>query len=267
MSVKLIASDLDATFLRDDKTFNEALFREVLDKLHAQDIQFVVATGNHVQKVHDYFKHFAGQYQLIANNGAEVIINGELAHVWDVPHSALATVAQLTDKYTNQLELGVAFVAADKSFMIIKRPNEKYLKLAHAYFENLQIIDDVSDINEPILKISLILPHAANEFMQDVKTVLGNKVHVTTSGYGAIDIVNPEVNKATALSFMADKLHIAPADIMAFGDGLNDLEMLEYVGHPVAMTNSDPELLNHGFALSVADNNHDGVLKTILEKI
>ena len=53
MSVKLIASDLDATFLRDDKTFNEALFQEVLDKLHAQDIQFVVATGNHVQKVHD----------------------------------------------------------------------------------------------------------------------------------------------------------------------------------------------------------------------
>lgn len=267
MSVKLIASDLDATFLRDDKTFNEALFQEVLDKLHAQDIQFVVATGNHVQKVHDYFKHFAGQYQLIANNGAEVIINGELAHVWDVPHSALATVAQLTDKYTDQLELGVAFVAANQSFMIIKRPSEKYLKLAHAYFENLQIIDDVSEIDEPILKISLVLPHAANEFMQDVKTVLGSKIHVTTSGYGAIDIVNPEVNKATALSFMADKLNIAPADIMAFGDGLNDLEMLEYVGHPVAMTNSDPEILNRSFALSVANNNHDGVLKTILEKI
>ena len=104
----------------------------------------------------------------------------------------------------------------------------------------MQIIDDVSDINEPILKISLVLPHAANEFMQDVKTVLGSKVHVTTSGYGAIDIVNPEVNKATALAFMADQLHIAPEDIMAFGDGLNDLEMLEYVGHPVAMTNSDP---------------------------
>lgn len=267
MSVKLIASDLDATFLRDDKTFNEALFQEVLDKLHAQDIQFVVATGNHVQKVHDYFKHFAGQYQLIANNGAEVIINGELAHVWDVPHSALATVAQLTDKYTDQLELGVAFVAANQSFMIIKRPSEKYLKLAHAYFENLQIIDDVSEIDEPILKISLVLPHAANEFMQDVKTVLGSKIHVTTSGYGAIDIVNPEVNKATALSFMADKLNIAPADIMAFGDGLNDLEMLEYVGHPVAMTNSDSEILNRSFALSVANNNHDGVLKTILEKI
>ena len=46
-----------------------------------------------------------------------------------------------------------------------------------------------------------------------------------------------------------------------------NLEMLEYVGHPVAMTNSDPEIWNRGFALSVADNNDDGVLKTILEKI
>jgi len=49
MSIKLIASDLDATFLKNDKTFNEVLFQEVLDKLHAQGGQFVVATGNHVQ--------------------------------------------------------------------------------------------------------------------------------------------------------------------------------------------------------------------------
>jgi hypothetical protein len=112
-----------------------------------------------------------------------------------------------------------------------------------------------------------VLPQLEYEFMREAKTVLGNKVHVTTSGYGAIDIVNPDVNKANALSYIAETLEIAPEEIMAFGDGLNDLEMLEYVGQPVAMTNADEELFKHDFAISVADNDHDGVLRTILEKI
>lgn len=129
------------------------------------------------------------------------------------------------------------------------------------------LIDSVDEINEPILKISLVLPSLEYEFMREVKAMLGNKIHVTTSGYGAIDIVNPNVNKANALSYIADTLQIASSEIMAFGDGLNDLEMLEYVGQPVAMTNSDEELFKHDFELSVTDNDNDGVLKTILEKL
>lgn len=50
MTLKLIASDLDATFLRADKTFNEPLFQQVLDIMAEKDMQFVVATGNHMQK-------------------------------------------------------------------------------------------------------------------------------------------------------------------------------------------------------------------------
>ncbi|CDX66898.1 MULTISPECIES: Cof-type HAD-IIB family hydrolase [Leuconostoc] len=267
MSVKLIASDLDATFLKSDKTFNEPLFQQVLDQLHAQGGQFIVATGNHVQKVHDYFKNFKGQYQLIANNGAEVILDGELKHVWSVPNEALAVIDNLADKFTESLQLGVSFVAARRAYMIVKQPNDEYLSWAHTYFENLTIIESVDEITEPILKISLVLPQLEYEFMREAKTVLGNKVHVTTSGYGAIDIVNPDVNKANALSYIAETLEIAPEEIMAFGDGLNDLEMLEYVGQPVAMTNADEELFKHDFAISVADNDHDGVLRTILEKI
>jgi len=267
MSIKLIASDLDATFLKNDKTFNEVLFQEVLDKLHAQGGQFVVATGNHVQKVREYFKNFDGQYQMIANNGAEVILNGELTHVWAVPDNVPAVVDQLANKYVNHLRLGVSFVAAHKAFAIIKRPNDEQLEFSKKYFENLELIDSVDEINEPILKISLVLPSLEYEFMREVKAMLGNKIHVTTSGYGAIDIVNPNVNKANALSYIADTLQIASSEIMAFGDGLNDLEMLEYVGQPVAMTNSDEELFKHDFELSVTDNDNDGVLKTILEKL
>ena len=267
MSIKLIASDLDATFLKNDKTFYEVLFQEVLDKLPAQGGQFVVATGNHVQKVRDYFKNFSGQYQLIANNGAEVILDGELTHVWSVSADVPAVVDNLANKYKAELQLGVSFVAANKAFMIVKNPNDEHLDFAKKYFENLTLIDSVTEINEPILKVSLVLPRLEYEFMREIKLLLGNKVHVTTSGYGAIDIVNPNVNKANALTYIAETLNVRPSEIMGFGDGLNDLEMLEYVGQPFAMTNSDEELFQHDFARSVTDNDNDGVLKTILEKL
>lgn len=267
MSIKLIASDLDATFLKNDKSFNEPLFQEVLDKLHAQGGQFVVATGNHVKKIKEYFRNFDGQYQLIANNGAEVILNGELKQVWSVPNESLAIINDLSNKYLADLQLGISFVAATRSYMIVKNHNDEQLSFAKTYFENLTLINSVDEIKEPILKISLVIPELEYEFMREAKTILGNKVHVTTSGYGAIDIVNPYVNKANALRYIAETLDISVDEIMAFGDGLNDLEMLEYVGHPYAMTNADKELFKHDFEVSLADNEHDGVLRTILEKI
>lgn len=92
MTLKLIASDLDATFLRDDKTINEPLFREVLQKMKAQNMQFIVATGNHLQKVLEYFKNFEGEYQIIANNGAEVMLDGEVQNVKFLPKEALKTI-------------------------------------------------------------------------------------------------------------------------------------------------------------------------------
>ena len=72
------------------------------------------------------------------------------------------------------------------------------------------------------------------------------------------------VNKAVGLKKLADHLGIDMANVAAFGDGGNDLEMLSSVGHPYVMSNAT---LQGDFNHIEIDNNHDGVLKTILDII
>lgn len=266
--IKLIATDLDATFLRADKTFNEDLLRTVLTKLKTFDGYFVVATGNHVQRVATYFANFSGQYQLIANNGAEVVLDGSIQNVKSLPEHSLSVILSLVEQLKTAPQMGLVYTAADRSFMLASQAPEDpaIVKNANDFFENLIVVDHIEQIDVPVLKATVVVqPEETPEFMQAVRLMLPHQVHVTTSGYGAIDIVNIDVNKANALQYLANKLSIEPDEIMAFGDGLNDMEMLDFAGHPYAMPNSDPALFDHDFNVAVSDNEHDGVLNTILE--
>ena len=61
-----------------------------------------------------------------------------------------------------------------------------------------------------------------------------------------IDIVPPDVNKATALKKILETLNISPEDVIAFGDNENDREMLELVGCPIVMKISNPAIQSIG---------------------
>lgn len=52
MTIKLIATDLDGTFLRNDRTFDVARFNRLLDQMEAKNIKMVVATGNKIGRAH-----------------------------------------------------------------------------------------------------------------------------------------------------------------------------------------------------------------------
>ena len=65
-----------------------------------------------------------------------------------------------------------------------------------------------------------------------------------TTGFESIDIVLDYVDKGVAIKALAEKLGLEMDEVMAFGDNLNDLHMLEVVGHPVAPENARPEILD-----------------------
>ena len=80
--------------------------------------------------------------------------------------------------------------------------------------------------------------------------------------------VNKNDNKYNGLCILKEKLGINNNDIIAFGDGLNDVVMIENVGFGVAMKNALKEVKNNADAVTFEDNNNDGVvnyLKSILK--
>ena len=84
---------------------------------------------------------------------------------------------------------------------------------------------------------------------------------------GILDLLPPGCSKGTALSRIAIAHGILPEEVMAIGDNLNDLDMLDYAGHPRLMTNASPEMLGmaeaHGWVLTDASNDDHGVALAI----
>ncbi|GAA3439609.1 HAD family hydrolase [Kutzneria kofuensis] len=110
--------------------------------------------------------------------------------------------------------------------------------------------------------IKLLARHpemTSEQLAEAADAVLGDEVAVTySSSDGLIEIATAGVTKATGLAEVADRLGIAAADVVAFGDMPNDVSMLTWAGHGVAMANAHPQ------AMAVADevtgpNSEDGV--------
>ncbi len=84
---------------------------------------------------------------------------------------------------------------------------------------------------------------------------------------GILDLLPPGCSKGTALSRIAKAHGILPGEVMAIGDNLNDLDMLDYAGHPRLMTNASPEMLDmaeaRGWVLTDASNDDHGVALAI----
>ncbi|MCM0582445.1 HAD family hydrolase [Weissella diestrammenae] len=263
---KLFATDLDGTFLNDYKKFNRRRFTEILAQLETQQAHFVVATGRDIDMIQKDFADYLGKIDIVANNGALVVAaDGTVLHTQTLASTAVIDAVDAIESMPFKLTRGAVFVSAHHKYMLKRH---KDFSITNLVFRRLvgvtTYIDDLSEIEEPILKITF--GFEADDtmlFIQQAQAKLGEHAHVTTSGYGSVDIVGPGINKAAGIQYVANHYGLALADdLVAFGDGLNDLEMLKAAKYPFAMPNGD-EGLTEMFPLAVADNNHAGVLETI----
>ena len=74
-----------------------------------------------------------------------------------------------------------------------------------------------------------------------------------------MELIHRGTHKETALSYLAHHFQIGRQHIVAFGDEQNDLEMIDFAGHGVAMKNAIPELKAVAKDVTTLNNEHDGV--------
>lgn len=264
---KLIATDLDGTFWTDDKRFNEVKFENLLDHLEAVGGHFVVSTGNDRATVDRVMNKFIGRFDYVVNNGAQIITKeNHTVGLHKIGHDLSAEIYRTILSMDVQLEHGIVFVTDRVGYMFSSDRGQGNLAyIMEDEFPELQSIDSVKDINEEILKIIIRVSEGVTESVMDnIQASVRNAAHVTTSGYGAIDIVPANTNKAVGLAELAKYYNLSLSqELVAFGDGRNDLEMLQVADTGYAMPNGDQELVK-AFPTAHSDNNHDGVLDTLL---
>ncbi|MEU6893224.1 Cof-type HAD-IIB family hydrolase [Streptomyces sp. NPDC046557] len=264
---RLIATDLDGTLLRDDKTVS-ARTVAALAAAEQAGIEVFFVTGRPARWMGVVSDHVHGHGLAICANGAAVVdlhAGGEFVQVRPLPRAAAQTVVDTLraaapgTSFAVELTTGINYEPAYPP--TFQDPNATI-----AIAEKL-LSEELDDTAAPVLK--LLAHHselAPDDFLALARSAAGAYASITRSSpTSLLEISGSGVSKASTLALCCAERGISPAEVVAFGDMPNDLEMLTWAGTSYAMGNAHPDVLASASDRTVA-NNEDGVA-LVIERI
>lgn len=262
MAVKMIAVDMDGTFLDDNKQYNVQRFSRQYALLKQKGIRFVVASGNQYYQLQRYFPDIKDEIAFVAENGAwvsdcnEEIFCGELAQ---------EKVHKILDILAHEPDIVVVVCGRNGAYMHSSASDEVMDQLANHY-HRLEKRDDLYAIDDIIFKFSLKLENEGVEaLLQRLHARLGeleNIMHPVSSGFGFIDLIIPGCHKAHGIALLQEKWGISDCEVLAIGDSANDIEMLRQACFSFSMANA-ADAVAAVARYQTQSNNDEGALNVI----
>ncbi|MGV9882526.1 HAD hydrolase family protein [Streptomyces sp. NPDC003006] len=297
---RLIATDLDGTLLRDDKSVSD---RTVAALAAAEEagIEVFFVTGRPARWMDVVSAHVHGHGLAICGNGAAVVdLHGgpgthrfvkvrefERAKALDVvrrlraasPGTSFAverTGGLHHEETYPPLHMEPAESVAPAEKLLAEKPGspeEPGSPESPGSLESPGEPDSPGDpentaaAEQPVLKILAFHPELQpDDFLVLARAAIGDRATVTRSSPSALlEISGPGVSKASTLELCCAERGIAPEEVVAFGDMPNDIEMLTWAGTSYAMGNAHPDVIAAASGRTVA-NNDDGVA-VVIERI
>ncbi|MCX4526796.1 MULTISPECIES: Cof-type HAD-IIB family hydrolase [unclassified Streptomyces] len=263
---RLIATDLDGTLLRDDKSVSP---RTVAALAAAEEagIEVFFVTGRPARWMDVVADHVHGHGLAICANGAAVVdlhAGREFVQVRELPRDTALTVVD-----------ALRAAAPGTSFAVERTDGINYEPTYPPFFQDPgatvatveKLLREEPDASAPVLK--LLAHHAElspDEFLILARSAAGAYASITRSSPTALlEISGLGVSKASTLELCCAERGISPAEVVAFGDMPNDVEMLRWAGTSYAMGNAHPDVIAAASGRTVA-NNEDGVA-VVIERI
>ncbi|MGQ7564318.1 Cof-type HAD-IIB family hydrolase [Streptococcus sp. P25B114] len=244
--IKLIATDMDGTFLDGNGQIDRARFSAILDQLDARDIPFVIASGNGMDRLLKLCQGFEDRLIFVSDNGARVVEKGEtrVRHMLDRD-----LVAAILDYFRGSWGEVCLMLANDQTIFMQEGANQPFagsdLPIApeqmQAFLDKVTFLADLSQLpaEQPIYKAGIWVEEGKVEVLTSAfNRAFEGRLTAVTSGYGSIDILPVGIHKAWGIEQVIQPLGITMAQVMAFGDSDNDLEMLAQAGYSYAMENA-----------------------------
>ncbi|MFC6182578.1 Cof-type HAD-IIB family hydrolase [Lactiplantibacillus daowaiensis] len=253
--IKLIATDMDGTFLRHDMTYDETRFAALHAQLQQQGIRWVVASGNQYYQLKSFFEKYPDTIY-VAENGAYIrdLNQTYAAHTFNP-----AVVAQILPKLQAIPELQITVCGLRRAY-VLTTEDPVHVADVNRYYPELAAVASFDQIDDQILKFAITCPvDQTDAIVAQLRDALIGLAVPTSSGHGDIDVIQLGTHKAAGLHELGDILGISLTEMCAFGDGGNDLEMLREVGLGVAMQNAQPAVKAVADD-QTTDNENQGVL-------
>lgn len=260
---RLVALDVDGTILHEDDTLDPRVHRAVVRAAATPGVHVVIATG---RSVHSLVQVAA---RLGLTRGWAVASNGAVTARLD---PELPGGHDLTDVVT--FDAGPVLKslrqAMPEALFAVEDAGQGFRLSAHfppgELTEPWHVVPFDDLCSRPVARVVMRAPERTSADFLTLTERLGYHGVSFAVGWTAwLDIAPAGVNKATALERLRGRLGVDPARTLAAGDGRNDLEMLRWAAHGVAMGQAPAEV--RAAADEVCGTVHDGGLAAVLERV
>lgn len=261
--IRLLATDIDGTLLNPQFQISEGDLN-ALRKAHASGIEIVLVTGRRHSFALPIAKQLGFDLWLISSNGAVTrSLGGETFHGDMMPASTCRELCGAMKEFRGNTVL--TFDKETKGALVLEHMDELGASIRRWLEKNIEFIDFIVPIENALVsdpiqamfcgtitRMNAALKTLENAGMQDKTTVL--RTEYPARDLLMIDVLNAGCSKGHALERWTKYRGFRRDEVMAVGDNHNDVEMLEFAGHPVIMGNACEELRCRGWRVTRAND-------------
>lgn len=254
--IKLIATDIDGTLLKDGTLDLNPEYYDVIRELRSRGVIFLAASGRQRESILKVFTPVKDEIVFVSENGTCI-------HSKDYRYVDIIQ-PEVVQAYINEARrFPGCEVGINKDNMGYFENYGVYNHLVNDYGYRGQLVDNISDYAQDVCKISMFHHSDIEKVVkQDFLDRWNRIMHVTCSGKFWIDCSNKDVTKGSALKHFQDDYGITPDETLAFGDNLNDIEMLKRASHSFAVENARKEV-KAAANFTAPSYKEDGVLQVL----
>lgn len=265
MKYKLIVLDLDGTLTNNKKEITSHTL-DTLIKAQQQGVKVVLASGRPTYGIAPIAKRLKldefGGY-ILSYNGGEIIDWKEQKSMYK--NMLEPELVPLLHQYAKKNHFTI--VTYDGEFVLTENPENEYVqKAAKLNVMKIKPVTNFSEaIDHPIAKC-LIAGEADRLALleEEMREQLKGRMGVFRSEPYFLELVPEGIDKARSLAVLLSKLGMSKDEMIAIGDGYNDLSMVQYAGLGVAMANAQ-QIVRENANYITLSNEEDGVAHVVEE--
>lgn len=268
-NIKMIGFDLDGTMLNSNKEISDYT-RKVISDAVKQGVIILPATGRPLTGIPKPVMELPGIRYAVTANGARVVdvLENKVLHEALLPYEKGKELFDIFEKYDTYREVyydGVGYATAEmverlEEYMPIK-PMIEYMRTTRRQVQDVDVMFREKKLAADKIQAFFRDTETRDRAMKEVKEKVQG-VAVTSALGNNIEANGEEAQKGIALLKLGALLGIEKDEIMAFGDGSNDMDMIRRVGFGVAMENGIDEIKEAADYITVTNDEH-GVAKAI----
>ena len=232
--IKLIATDIDGTLVNKKKELPPD-FDEVVKALKDKGIQFAVASGRSISALEVQFAPYLDYISLICDNGALIVDRGKKLSSSVMPREKVIRIIDICE------ENGMVPLLCTPGMTYLADSDNGYKNEVMLYYNRRRVMKDLRQYDDEVTKVAVYQKDGIeNNGLKVLEREFGSELAVQLSGFYWVDIMNPGISKGRGIEVLQQRLGADYESTMAFGDYLNDIEMLQSAYYSYAMENAHP---------------------------